>query len=63
VVAVGAGALGLALAGETVTSALLAGILAEAVFVAGLSILAWPSVVDLARTISAGLRRGEPAAL
>jgi O-antigen/teichoic acid export membrane protein len=54
-----AGGLGLALAGDTVSSALLAGALAEAVFVAGLSILAWPSVVDLVRTIFAGLRRSQ----
>jgi PST family polysaccharide transporter len=62
-VAVCAGGLGLALAGDTIRSALLAGALAEAVFVAGLSVLAWPSVRDLARTIAAGLRRGGPAEL
>jgi PST family polysaccharide transporter len=49
--AIGAGALGLSLAGETVGSAIIAGGLAETVFIGGMIILARSSVVDFARTI------------
>jgi len=49
--AIGAGALGLSLAGETVGSAIIAGALAETVFIAGMIVLSRSSVIEFARTI------------
>ncbi len=59
--AIVAGTLGWALVGDTAGSAILGGALAELLFIGGVSILAWPDLRDLVRTIRAGLGGVRPA--
>ena len=59
--AIVAGTLGWALAGDTAVSAILAGVLAELLFIGGVSVLAWPDVRDLAQIVRAGLGGVRPA--